>query len=48
MLYWNHAYQKINNTLIANAEDLDIVIMPMYSLLEYSDNYFMTLGSLWN
>ena len=40
--------KKINNTLIANAEDLDIVIMPMYSLLEYSDNYFMTLGSLWN
>ena len=30
-----------------NAEDLDIVI-PMYNLLEYSDNYFMTLGSLWN
>ena len=38
--------KKINNTLIANAEDLDIV--PMYSLLENSDNYFMTLGSLWN
>ena len=30
-----------------NAEDLDIVI-PMYNLPEYSDNYFMTLGSLWN
>ena len=29
---------KINNTFIGNAEDLDI-IMPMYSLLEYSDNY---------
>ena len=26
---------KINNTLIENAEDLDIV-MPMYNLLEYS------------
>ena len=22
--------------------------MPMYSLLEYSDNYSMTSGSLWN
>ena len=28
---------KINNTFIDNAEDLDIV-MPMYSLLEYSNN----------
>ena len=38
---------KINNTLIDNAEDLDIVI-PMYNLLEYSENYSMTSGSLWN
>ena len=29
---------KINNTLIDNAEDLDIV-MAMYNLLEYSKNY---------
>ena len=29
---------KINNTFIDNAEDLDIV-MPVYHLLEYSDNY---------
>ena len=28
---------KINNTLICNAEDLDIV-MPMYQLLEYRKN----------
>ena len=38
---------KINNTFIDNAEDLDIV-MPMYNLLEYSENYSMTSGSLWN
>ena len=38
---------KINNTFIDNAEDLDIV-MPTYNLLEYSDNYSMTSGSLWN
>ena len=38
---------KINNTFVDNAEDLDIVI-PMYSLLEYSDNYSITSGSLWN
>ena len=29
-----------------HTEDLDI-IMSMYNLLEYSDNYSMTLGSLW-
>ena len=38
---------KINNTLIDNAEDLDIV-MPMYNLIEYSKNYRKTTGSLWN
>ena len=38
---------KINNTLIENAEDLDIV-MPMYNFLEYSKNYIKTTGSLWN
>ena len=38
---------KINNTLIDMVEDLDIV-MSMYSLLEYSDNYSMTSGTLWN
>ena len=39
--------QKINNTFIENAEDLDINI-PMYNLLEYSDNCCMTSGTLWN
>ena len=38
---------KINNTFINNGEDLDIV-MPMYNLLEYGNNYSMTLTSLWN
>ena len=38
---------EINNTLIGNAEDLDVV-MPMYNLLEYSKNYSKTTGSLWN
>ena len=32
---------KINNTFVDNAKDLDIV-MPMYNLLEYSENYSMT------
>ena len=38
---------KINNTFIDNAEELDIVML-MYNLLEYSDNYSVTLESLWN
>ena len=37
---------KINNTQIDNAEYIGIV-MPMYSLIEYSDNYSKTSGSLW-
>ena len=36
---------KMNNTFIDNAEDLDI-IMSMYNLLKYSNNYSMTSGSL--
>ena len=35
-----------NNTEIDNAKDIDIV-MPMYNLIEYSDNYSKTFGSLW-
>ena len=38
---------KICKTFIENAEGLDIV-MPMYNLLQYSDNNYMTSGSLWN
>ena len=37
---------KINNTQIYDAEYIDIV-MPMYNLIEYSDNYSKTSGSLW-
>ena len=39
--------QKNNNTFIDNVKDLNI-IKPMYNLLEYSDSYSMTSGSLWN
>ena len=38
---------KINNTFIDNAENLHIV-MSMYNLFEYSNNYSKTSGSLWN
>ena len=37
---------RINNTDIDNAHDIDIV-MPMYNLTEYSDNYSKISGRLW-
>ena len=37
---------EINNTQVDNAKDIDIV-MPMYNLIEYSDNYSKTSASLW-
>ena len=37
---------EISNTQIDNAKDIDTV-MPMYILLEYSDNYSKTSGRLW-
>ena len=36
---------RINNTDIDSPHDIDIV-MPMYNLIEYSDNYSKTSGSL--
>ena len=43
---FTNCLSKINNTQIENAEYIDIV-MPMYSLIEYSDNYSKTSGILW-
>ena len=37
---------KINNTQVDNANDIEKV-MPMSSLIEYSDNYSKTSRSLW-
>ena len=37
---------EINNTQIDNCKDIDIV-MSLYNLLEYSDNYAKTSGSVW-
>ena len=37
---------KINNAQVDNAKDIDIVVS-MYKLIEYSDNYSKTSGSLW-
>ena len=36
---------EINNAQVDNAKDINIV-MPMYNLIEYSDNYSKTSGSL--
>ena len=43
---FTNCISKINNTHIDNAKDIDIVI-PMYNLIEYSDNYSKISGSLW-
>ena len=37
---------EINNTQVDNATYLDVV-MPMYNLIEYCDNYSKTFRSLW-
>ena len=43
---FTNCISEINNTQIDNAKDIDIV-MPLYNLIEYSDNYAKTTGSLW-
>ena len=42
---FTNCISEINNTQVDNAKDIDIV-MPMYNLIEYSDNYAKTAGSL--
>ena len=43
---FTNCVSEINNTQVDNAKDIDIV-MPMYNLIEYSDNYAKATGSLW-
>ena len=43
---FTNCISEINNMQIDNAKDIDIV-MPMYNLIEYNDNYAKTTGSLW-
>ena len=38
---------RINNTQVDDAHDIDLV-MPMYKLIEYSDNYSKTSRILWH
>ena len=43
---FNNCISEINNTQVDNAKDIDIV-MPMYNLIEQSDNYSKKSGNLW-
>ena len=43
---FTNCISEINNTQIGNAKDIDFV-MPIYNLIEYSDNYAETSGRLW-
>ena len=43
---FTHCIIEINNTQIDNCKDIDIV-MPLYNLLEYSDNYAKTSRNSW-
>ena len=43
---FTNCISEINNTQVDNAKDTDMV-MPIYNLIEYSDNYSKTSGSLW-
>ena len=43
---FTNCISEINNTRVDNAKDIDIVLL-MYHLIEYSDNYSKTSASLW-
>ena len=39
---------KVIGVQIYNVEDLDVVVMSLYDLLEYNKNYKKTTGNLWS
>ena len=43
---FTNCISEINNAQVDNAKDIDI-IMPMFNLIKYSDNYAKVRGSLW-
>ena len=43
---FTNCISEINNIQVDNVKDIDKV-MPMYDLIEYSNNYAKTSGSLW-
>ena len=45
MLHFTDCMSKISNSHVDNAKDIDI-IMPLYNLIKYSDDYSKTSGYL--
>ena len=43
---FTNCISEINNTQVENVKDIDIAMF-MYNLIEYSENYVKTSGSLW-
>ena len=43
---FTNCISRINNTQVDDAQDIDVVI-PMFNLIEYSDNYPKTFSILW-
>ena len=43
---FTNCIREINNIKVDNAKDIDIAV-PMYNLIEHSDNYSKTSASLW-
>ena len=43
---FTNCISEINNTQVDNAKDINIVML-MFNLMEYSDNFSKTSGSLW-
>ena len=43
---FTNSISEINNTQIDNAKYI-VIVMPMYNLIEYSDKYAKTSGTLW-
>ena len=46
MLLFTNYISEINNTQVGNAKDIDLM-MPMFNLIEYCDNYSKASGTLW-
>ena len=45
-LSFSNCISKVNNTLVDDADDIDVVML-MYNLIEYRDNYLRTSEILW-
>ena len=43
---FTNCISRINNTQVDDAHDIDVVI-PMFNLIEYSDNYSKKFSILW-